>query len=66
MGTVLIRLAVLALGLGIAEIGLGAALVYGSLLDWALVGLGLLLIVGGSASFMVPLFGVSSREERSK
>lgn len=58
MTDVLLRLILLAAGLGAVEIGLGSALVNGSLASWALVLLvGLPLIVAGSAGFMTPLLG---------
>ncbi len=56
MAALLFRLFLLAAGLGAVEMGLGSAVVEGSLLGWALVLLlGLPLIVVGSAGFMVPL-----------
>ena len=58
MGAVVVRIALLALGLGVVEIGLGGGIVEGSLVAWALVLLvGLPLIVAGSAGFMAPMFG---------
>ncbi|OGO58197.1 MAG: hypothetical protein A2V85_14630 [Chloroflexi bacterium RBG_16_72_14] len=58
MAAVLFRVGLLAVGMDVVEIGLGDALVTGSLLDWALVLLvGLPLIVAGSAGFMAPLLG---------
>ena len=57
MAAVLLRVLLLAAGLGVTEIGLGGALVSGSLGGWALVLLGLALIVAGSAGFMVTLLG---------
>jgi len=65
MAAILLRLLVLAGGLGVTEIGLGTALVRGALTDWALVLLGLVLIVAGSAGFMVTLFGGGRRREQS-
>jgi hypothetical protein len=63
MAAVLFRLGLLAVGMGVVEIGLGEALVRGSVLGWALVLLiGLPLIVAGSAGFMGPLLG--GRNER--
>ncbi len=56
MAAMLFRLALLTLGMAAVEIGLGDALVMGSLWGWALVALvGLPLIVAGSAGFIVPL-----------
>lgn len=57
MVTVVVRLALLAAGLGLTEIGLGEALASGSLAGWALIPIGLTLIVAGSAGFMVTLLG---------
>jgi len=58
MVAVLFRLILLAVGLGVVEMGLGGTLVEGSLAGWALVLLvGLPLVVAGSAGFMVPLLG---------
>jgi hypothetical protein len=58
MAAVLFRILVLAAGMAAVEIGLGSALVEGSLLGWALILLlGLPLIVAGSAGFMAPLLG---------
>ncbi len=58
MAAVLFRLLLLAAGMGAVEIGLGSALVEGSLAGWALIlVVGLPLIVAGSASFMAPLLG---------
>ena len=62
MAAVFFRVLLLAAGLGVTEIGLGGALVSGSLGGWALVLLGLILIVAGSADFMVALFGGTHRE----
>jgi hypothetical protein len=58
MGAVLFRLGLLAVGMGVVEIGLGEALVRGSVLGSALVLLiGLPLLFAGSAGFMGPLLG---------
>lgn len=57
MAAVVFRVLLLAAGLGVTEIGLGDALVSGSLVGWALVLLGLILVVAGSAGFMVALLG---------
>jgi hypothetical protein len=62
MAAVLFRVLLLAAGLGVTEIGLGGALVSGSLGGWALVLLGLILIVAGSAGFMVALLGGTRRK----
>ena len=58
MIAIIFRLGLLATGMAAIEIGLGDALVDGSIGGWALVLLiGLPLIVAGSAGFMVPLLG---------
>lgn len=58
MVAILVRLALLAAGLGTVEIGLDGALVERSVWGWALVlVVGLPLIVAGSAGFMGPLLG---------
>lgn len=62
MAAVVFRVLLLAAGLGVTEIGLGDALVSGSLGGWALVLLGLILIVAGSAGFMVALLGGTHRK----
>jgi len=62
MTSVLFRVLLLAAGLGVTEIGLGGALVSGSVGGWALVPLGLILIVAGSAGFMVTLLDGARRK----
>jgi hypothetical protein len=58
MAATVFRVGLLALGLGAVEIGLGSALVAGTLVSWALVLLvGLPLIVAGSTGFIAPLLG---------
>ncbi|MBF6606309.1 MAG: hypothetical protein IVW53_12075 [Chloroflexi bacterium] len=58
MAAVVFRLALLTIGMGAVEIGLGSALVEHSLTGWALVLLiGLPAIVAGSAGFIGPLLG---------
>ena len=58
MAAVVFRVILLAVGMGIIEIGLGGALLQGSIVDWAIVILvGLPLIVAGSAGFIGPLLG---------
>ena len=58
MLAVLFRLGLLAIGMGATDIGLGPALIEGSLAGWLLVlVVGLPLIVSGSAGFMMPLLG---------
>ncbi len=58
MIAVVFRLLLIAAGMAAVEIGLGSALVEGSIGGWALALLiGLPLIVAGSAGFMAPLLG---------
>lgn len=58
MGAVLLRLGLLALGMGLVEIGLSDAIGQGSPGGWlvVLVG-GLPLVVAGTAGFVGPLVG---------
>ena len=63
MAAMLVRVALLALGLGVVEIGLGEA-IRGSLVGWASVlFVGLPLIVAGTAGFIVPLLAVRPSQE---
>ena len=64
MVPVLFRLLLLALGLGMVETGLFGALPSGSILSWLTVVAGMILLVAGSAWFMVPLLG--ARRERRR
>lgn len=58
MVAIVFRLVLLTGGMAAVEIGLGSALVEGSIAGWALVLLvGLPLIIAGSAGFMAPLLG---------
>ena len=57
MARLLIRIGLLAIGLGAVEMGLVGAVGSGAPLGWVTVVIGLLLIVAGSAGFMVPLLG---------
>lgn len=65
MAAMLFRLILLASGLGLTEIGLGDALAVGSLTSWAVVIIGLALIVAGSAGFMVSLLGGGNQKGTS-
>lgn len=66
MAAVVFRLALLTIGLGAVEIGLGGALVEGSLAGWALTLLvGIPLIFAGSVGFMAPLLGGPSKKGAS-
>jgi hypothetical protein len=66
MGAVLFRLALLALGMGLIEIGLTDALGQGSLTGWGIVLLGgFPLVLLGTAGFIGPLVGAGrSRGDR--
>jgi len=57
MSALLFRIGILAAGFAAVELGLPPALRDGSIGDWALTVLGLLLIVAGSAGFIGPLLG---------
>lgn len=57
MSRMLFRIALLALGLGGVETGLVGAVGSGALLGWLAVVIGLVLVLAGSAGFMVPLLG---------
>jgi len=57
MTRLLFRIVLLAIGLGGVEIGLVGAVDSGAPLGWLAVVIGLVLIVAGSAGFMVPLLG---------
>lgn len=62
MAAILFRLVLLALGMGIVEIGLGPALIEGSPAGWLLVlVVGVPLTVAGSAGFITPLLGGSGK-----
>ena len=58
MIAIIFRLGLLAAGMATVEIGLGGALVEGSVGGWVLILLfGLPMVVAGSAGFMAPLLG---------
>jgi hypothetical protein len=57
MGRLLFRIVLLAVGLGAVEIGLVAAIGQQAPLGWLPIMIGLVLLVAGSAGFMVPLLG---------
>lgn len=66
MAAVVFRLVLLTAGMAAVEIGLGSALVEGSIGGWALVVLiGLPMIVAGSAGFMAPLLGAAKQKGTS-
>ena len=62
MGPILFRLLLLALGLGLTEIGI-TALVSSSSAFWLLLPLGLLALIAGGAGFMGPLLGADEKKE---
>jgi hypothetical protein len=62
MAAIVFRLALLAAGLGLTEIGLANAIQAKSLADWLIIGMGMVMLVAGSASFMGTLLGVGRRE----
>lgn len=57
MNRLIFRIILLAGGLGAVEIGLVGALGQGAPLGWLSLLIGLVLLVAGSAGFMVPLLG---------
>lgn len=62
MGPLLVRVALLAVGLGLTEIGI-TALVSSSPTFWLLLPLGLLALIAGGAGFMGPLLGANHEKE---
>lgn len=63
---VLVRVLLLAIGMGAFEVGLGGAIVEGSIGGWLLLlGVAIPATVAGSAGFMVPLLESSMREARN-
>jgi len=65
MTAILFRIGLLTFGFAAVELGLPPALAMGAVADWALAGLGLLLIVAGSAGFIGPLLGGAARKDHS-
>jgi hypothetical protein len=63
MGPILARLALLAAGLGLTEIGI-TALASGSPAFWLLLSLGILALILGSAGFVGPLWASHGKEGR--
>lgn len=57
MARLVVRLLLLAGGLGAMEIGLVSALGRQAPIGWLAVAFGMVLLVGGSAGFMAPLLG---------
>ncbi len=65
MAPIIFRLVLLALGLGLTEIGLSSA-IGGSIVGWGLViFVGLPLVLAGSAWFMLPLFEARQQKDGS-
>jgi len=64
MVLLIVRLALLALGMGLIEIGLGNVFQQTSPIGWLPLVIGLLFLLAGSAGFMGALFG--SGREKSK
>ncbi|MDP9273121.1 MAG: hypothetical protein M3O93_06275 [Chloroflexota bacterium] len=62
MGAILFRIALLSVGLGLAQTGLDSV-ARGDSVAVIQFGLALLLLVAGAAGFMVPLFARSGRQE---
>ena len=62
MGPILLRVFLLAIGLGLTEIGI-TALVSSSPLFWLPLTLGLLALIAGGAGFIGPLLGADEKKE---
>ena len=60
MGPILVRVLLLAVGLGLTEIGI-TALLSSSPFFWLLMPLGLLSLIAGGAGFMGPLLAAHDR-----
>lgn len=52
MVPLIVRIGILAAGLGVTELGLVTALGHGQPIGWLGIGLGLVLLLAGSAGFM--------------
>lgn len=65
MAPLLLRLFVLAAGLGTTEVALGQVFVDGSGVGWVLLVLGVVEILAGSAGFMAPILAGRSMKEAS-
>lgn len=62
MGAILFRIALMAVGLGLGQMGLDS-FAHGDAVALVQFGLALVLLVAGSAGFIVPLLSGSTREE---
>ena len=62
MIAIVFRIGLLTLGFAAVELGLPPALSTGTIGDWSLTALGLVLIVAGSAGFIGPLLGGAVRK----
>ena len=62
MTALLVRILLLTLGFAAVELGLPPALAMGSIGDWAITVIGLLLVIAGSAGFIGPLLGGAVRK----
>jgi hypothetical protein len=62
MTAILFRIGLLTVGFAAVELGLPPALSTGSIGDWALTALGMLLLIVGSAGFIGPLLGARGPE----
>lgn len=65
MGPVLVRLALITIGLAMAESALGPIFAGGSLADWALLAVAITVLVAGTAGFMEPLLAGGRSDRRS-
>ena len=66
MAHLVARILLLAGGLGTVEIGLVNAIGQGAPIGWLAVAVGFVLLVTGSAGFMVPLLGGIGASERER
>jgi hypothetical protein len=65
MAPVLVRLALITLGLAMVELALGPIFAGGSLADWALLAVATAVLVAGTAGFMGPLLAGGRNDRRS-
>lgn len=63
MSHLILRLIFLAAGLGLVEIGLVPALYGGAASAWLTLAIGLILLVAGTAGFMIPMLSSHTRKE---
>ncbi len=66
MSRLMVRLLLLAAGLGLLEIGLMPATDASSAFAWLPLPIGLILLVAGSAGFMIPIFSARCDKEQRR